>query len=40
MCSAESELFYSFIYQALAELYVIDGQHEKAFALYADVRVC
>lgn len=24
-------------YQALAELYVIDGQYEKAFALYADV---
>ena len=24
-------------WQALAELYVIDGQYEKAFALYADV---
>lgn len=23
--------------QALAELYVIDGQYEKAFSLYADV---
>lgn len=25
--------------QALAELYVIDGQYEKAFSLYADVSV-
>ena len=27
----------SFLHQALAELYVIDGQYEKAFLLYADV---
>lgn len=26
-------------FQALAELYVIDGQYEKAFSLYADVSV-
>lgn len=25
------------LFQALAELYVIDAQYEKAFALYADV---
>lgn len=25
--------------QSLAELYVIDGQYEKAFSLYADVSV-
>lgn len=28
-----------FLFQALAELYVIDGQYEKAFSLYADVSV-
>lgn len=31
--------FYPFLCQALAELYVIDGQYEKAFSLYADVSV-
>lgn len=25
------------LFQALAELYIIDGQYEKAFSLYADV---
>lgn len=25
------------LFQALAELYVIDGQYERAFSLYADV---
>jgi hypothetical protein len=29
----------SFLYQALAELYVIDGQYEKAFSLFADVSI-
>lgn len=27
------------LFQALAEFYVIDGQYEKAFSIYADVSV-
>ena len=39
MISTYNYLCISFLCQALAQLYVIDGQYEKAFLIYADVSV-
>ena len=38
-CMLMNLFFVLSLFQALAELYVIDGQFEKAFSLYADVSV-
>lgn len=39
MISTYDYLCIPFLCQALAQLYVIDGQYEKAFSIYADVSV-
>jgi hypothetical protein len=39
MISTYDYLCIPFLCQALAQLYVMDGQYEKAFSIYADVSV-